>query len=302
METVFDKSKFRNITRKNVVSTIKVNNYLYILDEINSIRMYLIIGENKALLFDTGYGFTDFRPLIAEITDLPLVVVCSHGHDDHIFGNDLFEEVYISEADFDLAMSYDKPEAKDKLIRSRYQKNPNIEEVIDREAYLKRSISDCRYRFIREKDIFDLGGLHLTVYELPGHTKGSIGLFCEETGDFFSGDVLMRNHNFMYGHGIEWSAPPYEYVRALSKINRLTIARIWPAHGDVPAPRQLISQAKEMFADWAMHGDPERDLEKEGTIFGRACIYTYKDLVLAYNARHLEEMKNYMKTHNGEIE
>lgn len=302
MKPVFNKDKFREITKDNLVESIKVEDYLYILDEVNSIRMYLIIGKQKALLFDTGYGFTDFRPLIRTITDLPLYVVCSHGHDDHVYGNDLFDQVYMSKADYKLAMSYDNPESKDKLIRSRYKKTPNIEEAIDREAYMRRSIKECEYHFIGDGDMFDLGGLTMVVYPLPGHTKGSIGLFCEETGDFFSGDVLMNNHNFMYGHGVEWSAPPNQYIGALSRIEKLDIKRIWPAHGDVPAGKELLSNTREMFADWAANGDPERDLEKVGSVFGRACLYHYKDMVLAYHRQHLEEIHEFMKDHNGAIE
>lgn len=302
MEVVFDESKFRVLTKDNLVERIKVEDYLYILDEVNSARMYLIVGKEKALLFDTGYGLTDFRPLIEEVTKLPLYVVCSHGHDDHIYGNDLFDTVYMGEPDYALAMSYDNPVSKDKLIRSRYGKTPNIEEIIDRETYMSRSIKNCEYKFVHQGDVFDLGGLTLSVQELPGHTKGSIGLFCEQTGDFFTGDVLMYHHNFMYGHGIEWSDTPDRYIHGLTSAAKLDIKKIWPAHGTVPAPRELIDQAIEMFKAWAENANPEEDLEKVGSVFGRACLYHYKDMVLAYKPQHLDEMRQFMKEHNGAIE
>lgn len=301
MEVIFDESKFRELTKDNLVERIKVTDYLYILDEVNSARMYLIIGNEHALLFDTGYGFTDFRPLIKEVTELPLYVVCSHGHDDHIYGNDLFDEVCMSEADYELAMTYDNEVSRDKLIRSRYAKTPNIEEIIDREAYMKRSLTKCRYRFVKQGDVFDLGGLHLTVQELPGHTKGSIGLFLEETGDFFTGDVLMYHHNFMYGHGIEWSDTPDRYIKGLVEAAKLDIKKIWPAHGTVPASRELIDDAIEMFKSWALNANPEEDLEKVGLVFGKACLYHYKDMVLAYKEQHLNEIREYMAAHDGQI-
>jgi len=299
MKIAFDNRNVRVLTEDNVIWPIKVEDYLYILDEINSIRMYLVIGKEKALLFDTGFGYADLRPIIKAITDLPLYVVCSHGHDDHIYGNDFFDTVHISAADFELAMSYDNEEAKDKLIRSRYPSTPHMEELINRESYMKRSIKNCAYEFMKDGDVFDLGGLSLVVYGLPGHTRGSVGLFCPQTKDFFSGDVLMQNHNFMYGHGIEWSAPPDQYIRGLSRIDQLDIERIWPAHGDVPAPKELLANACDMFADWAKDGDPERDLEKVGSIFGRACIYQYKDMTLAYHSKHLDEIRTFMKEHDG---
>ncbi len=301
MELVYDKSKHCVLTPETVTVPMKVRDDLYILDEINSIRMYLILGKEKALLFDTGFGYMDLRPIIQSITDLPLYVVCSHGHDDHVYGNDFFDTVYISEKDYDLAMFYDNPAARDKLIRSRLNATPNIRELFDQEWYMSRSIRNCEYKFVKEGDVFDLGGLTLQVYELPGHTQGSIGLFCPENGDFFSGDVLMQNHRFMYGHGAEWASPPNEYIRAINRIDKLPIERIWPAHGDVPAPKTLLTQACEMFADWARNGDVERDMEKVGTVFGKACIFHYKDMVLAYNPKHLEEMRQFMQEHDGAI-
>jgi hypothetical protein len=88
---------------------------------------------------------------------------------------------------------------------------------------------------------------------------------------------------------------------AFSRINKLDIKRIWPAHGDVPAPKELLVNAIEMFADWAVNADPENDLEKEGTVFGRACLFHHKDMVLAYKPQHLDEMRVFMKDHDGAI-
>ena len=74
---LINEEKHRKLTKENLVSRIKAEDWLYILDDINSERLYLILGKEKALLFDTGYGFCDYRPLIHEVTDLPLTVVCS---------------------------------------------------------------------------------------------------------------------------------------------------------------------------------------------------------------------------------
>ena len=42
------------------------------------VYMYLLLGEEKALLIDTAYGFTDVPKAIKEITDLPLIVANTH--------------------------------------------------------------------------------------------------------------------------------------------------------------------------------------------------------------------------------
>lgn len=59
----------------------------------------LIIGKKKAVLFDTMNGVGDLKGLVEEITSLPLQVINSHGHVDHIDGNYQFGEVFINHKD-----------------------------------------------------------------------------------------------------------------------------------------------------------------------------------------------------------
>jgi glyoxylase-like metal-dependent hydrolase (beta-lactamase superfamily II) len=61
---------------------------------------YLILGKEKALLFDTGMGISDIRKLTAELTKLPIIVLNSHTHDDHVGGNWQFDTIYSMDTDF----------------------------------------------------------------------------------------------------------------------------------------------------------------------------------------------------------
>jgi hypothetical protein len=61
---------------------------------------YLILGDNRALLFDTGMGISDLKKITAELTKVPIVVLNSHTHDDHVGGNWQFETVYGMDTDF----------------------------------------------------------------------------------------------------------------------------------------------------------------------------------------------------------
>lgn len=67
-------------------------------DGMADVWMYLINGSSSAFLIDTGYGLGDTKALIDTITDgKPLIVVNTHNHCDHAYGNCRFEKVYCHE-------------------------------------------------------------------------------------------------------------------------------------------------------------------------------------------------------------
>src|SRR6202451_1546569 len=45
---------------------------------------FLILGEKRALLFDTGMGISNIRKVTEELTKLPVDVLNSHTHNDHV--------------------------------------------------------------------------------------------------------------------------------------------------------------------------------------------------------------------------
>ena len=59
---------------------------------------YLVLGDEKALLFDTGPGIRDISRLVAATTDLPVTVVCSHYHYDHAGSLASFDRVLLGRA------------------------------------------------------------------------------------------------------------------------------------------------------------------------------------------------------------
>jgi len=61
---------------------------------------YLIAGSKQALLLDSGMGVGDLRQTTSELTRLPVVVVNSHTHNDHVGDNWQFDKVYGMDTDF----------------------------------------------------------------------------------------------------------------------------------------------------------------------------------------------------------
>ena len=66
----------------------------YEMGQFEEVISYRILGEMRALLFDTGIGVSDIVSLVAALTDLPVSVLNSHIHCDYVGGNHYFKKIY----------------------------------------------------------------------------------------------------------------------------------------------------------------------------------------------------------------
>jgi len=86
----------------------QMNDHVWLMDDNGEATGYLVVGQEKAAVIDTMNGVEDVRAVVRTITGLPLIVINTHGHCDHIFGNLFFPELkgYLHPADFPLAESH----------------------------------------------------------------------------------------------------------------------------------------------------------------------------------------------------
>lgn len=169
----------------------------YRIGSKEAVFMDLFVGSEKALLFDTGYCYGKLKEQVKEITELPLIIVNSHGHLDHACGNYQFEEtVYIHEKDVELCKAHTSEEQRVGAIEHAKHMldyvTGKVENILpadfDADAYIAGGTGNLA--LTKEGDKFELGGITLTVYEFPGHTEGSIGLLWEEEKKLFAGDAM----------------------------------------------------------------------------------------------------------------
>lgn len=169
---------------------------VYVLDEGHMASGYLVVGEEKACVIDTMNGLSDIRAAVRNITDKPIVLINTHGHPDHIFGNIYFkEEALLNPKDLELAESF-----------------KSIPEFAD--ACKARGVSMPPFKPVKEGDVFDLGGKTLEVYELPGHTPGGIVLLLKEDRILFTGDGVNHYLWMMLDGCLKLS----DYVKSLDRI------------------------------------------------------------------------------------
>ena len=168
---------------------------IYLMDEAHEATGYLVVGEEKACVIDTMNGYNDLSIVVRRLTDKPVIVVNTHGHPDHIFGNIYFDGALIHPDDLPLAESFAHEPEFERVCRG-------------------LSLSMPPFDSIREGDVIDLGGRHLEIYELPGHTPGGILLLLKEERILFTGDSI-NHHLWMQ---LEGCLPLPEFLKKLDRI------------------------------------------------------------------------------------
>ncbi len=156
------------------------------LDGAGDPWMYLINGPDKAMLIDTGFGCGDLKGLVKEIVgNKELIVVCTHAHYDHAYGNAQFDKVHCANAEVARMESINNDKIWDYLFDETGK--PKWTEF-DRADLIKYS----PYQIIGVEDghKFDLGqGYEVEAVLLPGHTPGQCGYLDLHNMTLFSGDT-----------------------------------------------------------------------------------------------------------------
>jgi glyoxylase-like metal-dependent hydrolase (beta-lactamase superfamily II) len=147
---------------------------------------YLIIGGKKALLFDTGMGISDIKKVVEELTKLPVIVLNSHTHDDHVGGNWQFDTVFGMDTAFTRKNALGSREDAQAEI-TRDQICGSLPKNFDSKTYATRPWKITTY--IRDGERIDLGGRVLEVIATPGHTPDAISLLDRANGLLFTGDT-----------------------------------------------------------------------------------------------------------------
>lgn len=145
------------------------------------VYVYLVIGEKKAALIDTGCGVRGLKVYIESLTDKPVIVIATHGHPDHIGGTREFEMVYLSKKDWKLAWKHGEIEA-----RKRYMKSWVEQGIINENEFVEKRND---YLPLEEGQIFDLGGITVQALGMPGHTKGQMVILFRELRMLILGDA-----------------------------------------------------------------------------------------------------------------
>ena len=160
---------------------IQIDNQSWRIED-QGVRFFLLTGEEKALLVDSGMTVRNAKEIAEDITSLPLSLVNTHADPDHIGSNDEFDSFLMNSAE---AVNY-------------YNVQQRTGNYIPAE----------------DGDIIDLGDRKLRIIAIPGHTPGSIALLDEERRVLISGDTVQDGDIYMFGLMREFHA----YINSLKKL------------------------------------------------------------------------------------
>jgi len=178
--------------------------------------LYLVEGQNRAVLIDAGTKITDLDKIVASITKKPVMLIATHAHPDHTGSAiNYFPELYISPGDAD---------------------SPFV-------ANYKGKI-----RYLKDGEVIDLGGRSLLVVFTPGHTPGSATFIDREAGYGFSGDSFGSGNLLLFG---TFSMLIDSCQKMLAVMDKYGIKHLYPGHymGRNLETRQRISDILALSRD-----------------------------------------------------
>lgn len=182
---------------------------------------YIVSDDSKeCIIVDCGAYYTNERKAIVEYIRknelTPKHLVATHGHIDHIFGNNTIFEEFGLRAEVHTA---------DKFL-------------IELAAFQAEQILGVRLeydmpqvgKYLTDKDVIAFGNHIFTIIETPGHSPGSIFLYCEKEHVAFSGDTLFH---YSIGRTDLEGGSMFQIIQSIRMICQLpddTV--IYPGHGD----------------------------------------------------------------------
>jgi glyoxylase-like metal-dependent hydrolase (beta-lactamase superfamily II) len=164
--------------------------------QFQEVISYLIVGSRSALLFDTGLGIGRIRRVVNELTRLPVTVLNSHTHFDHVGGNAEFDRILAMDTAYTRAnargFSHERVQGEVEpaaLCRG-------LPKGFDAAGYRTRPYAPAQ--FIKDGHTIDLGGRRLTVLHVPGHAPDAVALLDEAAGRLFTGDSFYEGTIWLY--------------------------------------------------------------------------------------------------------
>ncbi|MBE6759039.1 MAG: MBL fold metallo-hydrolase [Ruminococcaceae bacterium] len=195
--------------KKSWHKTEQLNEDTWRIIEGDIISCYLLLGEERAMLIDTGNGMGNIGAQVTAITDLPVTVALTHRHCDHAGGRRWFPfPAHVHEADMTIIGALASCGLSSRVLAAKWTTSKD---------FLKKPYN-AGYTAITDGAEFDLGGRVVRVISLPGHTPGSVAYLDEKHKMLFGGDNIMGSEIWLFVPG---ALSVEEWVHAVERVREL---------------------------------------------------------------------------------
>lgn len=238
----------------------QIDDNTYAISELGhweKVHSFLLLGETKAALIDTGLGIDNMKRITDQLTTLPIDVLTTHVHSDHIGSHGEYPRIFVHEYEESwlingiVGLSIDQ-------IRANTARDITIP--------IPKSFNPDTYTpftgkptgLFKDGDILDLGNRKLIIYHTPGHSPGHICIFDETKGYLFTGDLLYDETPI---YAFYPTTDPVDLVNSLEKITTIpNVNLIYGSHNSLGIKPDILNEVQK-----AVIYLRENDLVKFGT-------------------------------------
>ena len=221
---------------------------------------YLLCGKDRAVLIDTGLGVSNIKKIVNPLTKLPITVLTTHVHWDHIGGHKYFNDIAVHEAEQDwLSVSFPLPL---KAVKNNLTKIP-CDFPSDFNLNTYQIFQGAPKKIMRDGEILDLGGREIQVVHTPGHSPGHCCFYEPERKYLYSGDLIYKGTLDAFYP----TTDPQLFYRSIQRIREYKIEKIMPGHHSLHIPVSLITEIEAAFAQ----------LERKGKLQQGNGLFAFRD-------------------------
>jgi len=243
------------VTDQPWFSVRRVDPGIFIIEEPwqkELVKSYLVEGSARAVLIDTGCGVGDLRRLVAGLTSLPVTVVNSHAHWDHIGSNRQFDEILIHPAE---AAELVKG-VPNSTLRPAFQPDQLT-------GPLPAGFDPDTVSFpptpatglVNDGDVVDLGERTLAILHTPGHSPGGICLLDAANRMLFSTDVAYAGYLY-----VDTPDDLPVYAASLERLVDLVpqVDVVFPSHDASPIGPDWLPRLRDGVLEVMAGREPDR--------------------------------------------
>ncbi len=206
--------------------------------------VYLVVGEKKALLVNTGIGFEGLKGTVKElIGDRELLVVCTHASPFTVGGAGDFKEAKLSPSELKAAKLFNNEKLRKVLTKidpARFLLEMDDDAVDD----------DAEFKALTEEEI-DLGGRKIKVLHTPSDTKSALSFQDDKTEIVFSGNLMGPVALLIF----PWSPSLEEYYGSFLNLQKASPKKIYGSFSIRPMDEKRTKSFGKLLQDAVNKGN-----------------------------------------------